>query len=204
MRDQGCGRRRFTDDGHAGEKRGGRLFRQTPSRKVECINVHGNSSARQADVLRGKSRRAANLLRISIDDYLCVAKLRADVGIGSKGEARSVNVELRVPPRVAAVSARDLDELLAALVQHPREALEHLRALLEAHRAQRGTALLLGVRQDRSEIDAATGDLINLEENLTSAKADLLATIRREKKLSDELTAELKSAIESWKAGYAS
>ena len=52
-----------------------------------------------------------------------------------------------------------------------------------------------------ANVQEAIGDL---EENLTSAKADLLASIRREKKLSDELTAELKSAIESWKAGYAS
>jgi len=52
-----------------------------------------------------------------------------------------------------------------------------------------------------ANVQTAMGDL---EENLTSAKADLLASIRREKKLSDELTAELKSAIESWQAGYAS
>jgi F-type H+-transporting ATPase subunit alpha len=52
-----------------------------------------------------------------------------------------------------------------------------------------------------ANVQKAMGDL---EENLTSAKADLLASIRREKKLSDELTAELKSAIESWQAGYTS
>jgi F-type H+/Na+-transporting ATPase subunit alpha len=42
----------------------------------------------------------------------------------------------------------------------------------------------------------------NLVENLTSAQASLLTRIRNEKKLSDELFALLKSAIESWKAGY--
>lgn len=57
---------------------------------------------------------------------------------------------------------------------------------------------------DEIEVANVQSAMDDLEENLTSAKVDLLASIRREKKLSDELTAELKSAIESWKAGYAS
>jgi F-type H+-transporting ATPase subunit alpha len=67
-------------------------------------------------------------------------------------------------------------------------------------------ALLWAVQNgyvDSIEVNAVVAAMKNLEENLTSAKVELLATIRREKKLSDELTAELKSAIESWKAGYA-
>ena len=57
---------------------------------------------------------------------------------------------------------------------------------------------------DSIEVGDVTSAIANLEENLTTAKADLLTRIRREKKLSDEITADLKSAIESWKSGYAS
>ena len=57
---------------------------------------------------------------------------------------------------------------------------------------------------DDIEVGDVQNAVGNLEENLITAKADLLATIRNEKKLTDEITAELKSAIESWRAGYAS
>ena len=56
---------------------------------------------------------------------------------------------------------------------------------------------------DSIDVKGVTAAMSDLEENLTSAKAELLTTIRNEKKLSDELTAELKSAIEAWKVGYA-
>jgi F-type H+-transporting ATPase subunit alpha len=68
-------------------------------------------------------------------------------------------------------------------------------------------ALLWAVQNgyvDSIDVKDVSVAISNLLDNLTSAKADLLTTIRNEKKLSDELTAELKSAIESWKSGYAS
>jgi F-type H+/Na+-transporting ATPase subunit alpha len=55
---------------------------------------------------------------------------------------------------------------------------------------------------DDIEVGNVQAAIANLEENLTSAKSGLLANIRREKKLTDEIYAELKSAIESWKSGY--
>jgi F-type H+/Na+-transporting ATPase subunit alpha len=57
---------------------------------------------------------------------------------------------------------------------------------------------------DSIDVAGVAPAMNNLEENLTSAKPDLLKRIRDEKKLSDDLSAELKSAIEAWKAGYAS
>ena len=67
-------------------------------------------------------------------------------------------------------------------------------------------ALLWAVQNgylDSIEVNGILGAVENLVENLTSAQAGLLTRIRNEKKLSEELFAELKSAIESWKAGYA-
>ncbi len=68
-------------------------------------------------------------------------------------------------------------------------------------------ALLWAVQNgyvDSIDVAGVAPAMNNLEENLTSAKPDLLKRIRDEKKLSDDLSAELKSAIEAWKAGYAS
>jgi F-type H+-transporting ATPase subunit alpha len=53
---------------------------------------------------------------------------------------------------------------------------------------------------DVNKVSVAIGEL---EENLITTKSALLTKIRTEKKLTDEITAELKTAIESWKAGYA-
>ncbi|MDA0346679.1 MAG: F0F1 ATP synthase subunit alpha [Verrucomicrobia bacterium] len=67
-------------------------------------------------------------------------------------------------------------------------------------------ALLWAVQNgylDSIEVNGVLDAVENLVENLTSAQAALLTRIRNEKKLSDELFAELKSAIESWKSGYA-
>ena len=57
---------------------------------------------------------------------------------------------------------------------------------------------------DDIEVANVQSAIGNLEENLTASKVDLLSNIRNEKKLTDEITADLKSAIESWKAGYTS
>lgn len=68
-------------------------------------------------------------------------------------------------------------------------------------------ALLWAVQNgyvDSIDVASVAPAMNNLEENLTSAKPDLLKRIRDEKKLTDDLSAELKSAIEAWKAGYAS
>ncbi len=57
---------------------------------------------------------------------------------------------------------------------------------------------------DSIDVADVASAMSNLEENLTSAKPGLLKQIRDEKKLSDELAADVKSAVESWKSGYAS
>ena len=57
---------------------------------------------------------------------------------------------------------------------------------------------------DDIEVGNVQAAMNNLEETLTSAQADLLANIRREKSLTDDITEQLKGAIESWKTGYAS
>jgi F-type H+-transporting ATPase subunit alpha len=67
-------------------------------------------------------------------------------------------------------------------------------------------ALLWAVQNgflDSIEVLKIADAVQNLVETLTSAQADLLTRIRNEKKLSDELFADLKSAVESWKSGYA-
>ncbi|MCB1124131.1 MAG: F0F1 ATP synthase subunit alpha, partial [Verrucomicrobiae bacterium] len=67
-------------------------------------------------------------------------------------------------------------------------------------------ALLWAVQNgyvDSIEVGNVQAAIGSLEENLTSSKSSLLTKIRTEKKITDEIKAELKAAIESWKSGYA-
>lgn len=57
---------------------------------------------------------------------------------------------------------------------------------------------------DSIDVTDVASAMNNLEETLSSAKPDLLKRIRDEKKLSDDLAADVKSAVEAWKSGYAS
>jgi len=57
---------------------------------------------------------------------------------------------------------------------------------------------------DSIDVKKITDARDHLEETLNSTKEDLLKRIREEKILSDELSAEVKATIESWKSGYSS
>lgn len=68
-------------------------------------------------------------------------------------------------------------------------------------------ALMWGVQNgymDDIEVNGVTAAIVDLEENLVATKTELLTKIRTEKALTDEITEELKAAIESWKTVYAS
>ncbi|MBH53923.1 MAG: F0F1 ATP synthase subunit alpha [Opitutaceae bacterium] len=68
-------------------------------------------------------------------------------------------------------------------------------------------ALMWGVQNgymDDIEVNGVTAAIVALEENLVATKTELLTKIRTEKALTDEITEELKAAIESWKTVYAS
>jgi len=55
---------------------------------------------------------------------------------------------------------------------------------------------------DDIEVNGVTAAIVDLEENLIATKSEILTKIRQEKNLTDEITDELKSAIESWETGY--
>jgi F-type H+-transporting ATPase subunit alpha len=149
-------------------------------------------------------------IRPAISVGLSVSRVGSAAQIKAiKQVAGSVKLELAQFRELQAFAqfGSDLDAKTKALLDRGSRIVELFKQpAFSPKTAEVQVALLWAVQNgyvDSIEVNAVVAAMKNLEENLTSAKVELLATIRREKKLSDELTAELKSAIESWKAGYA-
>jgi F-type H+-transporting ATPase subunit alpha len=149
-------------------------------------------------------------IRPAISVGLSVSRVGSAAQIKAiKQVAGSVKLELAQFRELQAFAqfGSDLDAKTKALLDRGSRIVELFKQpAFSPKTAEVQVALLWAVQNgyvDSIEVNAVVAAMVNLEENLTSAKAELLATIRREKKLSDELTAELKAAIESWKAGYA-
>ncbi len=112
--------------------------------------------ARHADVLAVKARRASELHALAIDEESRSAERSAQLRVGLEREDRTVDVELRVRARVAAVRDREIEQLVPVRLDRLRHLLEQSAPLGEAQRAQRGSAFAAGVVERRSEIEAVT------------------------------------------------
>ena len=111
------------------------------------------AQARDEHVAAEEARRAAELQALAGGQVPALAELLAEARVGRQRAGRAVEVELGVRARRAAVLDRDLDQLLAPLVERLGERHQELAALAEGERAQRRPADLVRVRQHRPEVD---------------------------------------------------
>jgi len=93
--------------------------------------VHGDARPRDPDVLSPEARRAAELDPCAVDEERLRGELFRQGGVGRQGPDRPVDVELGVGTRRASVRDRGRDQVLAALVDRPGQALQEGAALAE-------------------------------------------------------------------------
>ncbi len=100
----------------------------------------------------------------------------------------------------------DLDVKTKAQLDRGSRIVELFKQPAFSPKTAEGQVALLWAMQngyiDSIEVSDVTKAINSLEENLSSTQANLLKKIRDEKKISDELKEELKSAIDAWKSGY--
>ncbi len=159
MRNHRRAGRGLGEHGHSREKRRGGFLRQSPRRKIECVDLHRDAVARHVDVLAVKARRASELHALAVDQEFLSAERSAQFGVGLEREDRAVDVELRVRASVAAVRHREVEQLVPLRLDRLCHLLEKNPALGEAQRAQRRPAFAASVLERRGEIEALARDL---------------------------------------------
>ena len=152
-------RRRLHDARHTSERGGGELLQHPPHRKVERVDLNGDSLHRHADVPPDEGATFAQRLRTTVHVVGLVRKLPPTAArVGEQGSDASVDVD----PRVAARGTReggDTIELLLSRREILRERLQHARTLVEGHPAQRRATDRATVVEHRGEVEPlARGD----------------------------------------------
>jgi hypothetical protein len=96
---------------------------------------------------------------LAVEQHLLVAERLAEAGVVRERARGAVDVELRVAAGGPAGLARDLDELVAVLVDRGGELLEDRGPRREREPAQRRPALLARVGERAAQVEAGRRDL---------------------------------------------
>jgi hypothetical protein len=118
-----------------------------------------HARAPRPHVLATHARRAADLDRLAVGKQRRVAELRAELGIVRDRDRATIDVELRVAARVAAVRDRERDQLLACTVDRLRERGQQRATLRERQLRELARTRVTRVRERRREIVAGRRDL---------------------------------------------
>ena len=155
----GSRRRRLHDRRHAGQQRRRQLLQHAPHREVERVDVDRRAFQRHADVLADERSGLRQTFDVAIDVDAAVRQLaRAARCIREQRADAAVDVDPGIRLGRAG-RIRERVELVLAIGQELRDALEQRRALVEREPPQRRPALATRVLQHAREIDAARRSL---------------------------------------------
>src|SRR5690606_7336522 len=135
------------------------LLAQAPRREVERVDVHRDAATRDQDVLAHEARRAQDLLLLAVEQERAVAEPAPEPRVVRERARRAVDVELGVGASVPGVLERELDQLVARLVDRAAQRLEQRTALGEGHDPERRPAHVARVTERRAEIEPPGGRL---------------------------------------------
>ena len=155
------GRRgRFHNRRHPRKKRRRQFLQHPPDRKVERVDMHRHTLQRRADMLAQECPLTRQLLHIAVEIDMPVRHLAPPLGGDDKHRAdAAINVDLAVTERRAGAIGQ-LIQRLTMPVQMRGQRLEHARAVVERHGAQRRATHRAGMiahRQHIQRIIARTG-----------------------------------------------
>ena len=116
--------------------------------------MHRDAVAWHPDVNARVPRRPAQLDGLAVAERVQRAELGAEVAVMGEGRDGTVDVELRVRARVAAVRDGEADQLVPRGMERFRPGTAQLTALREGQLAERGPAAGARMVERLAEIDA--------------------------------------------------